>query len=284
VLVLLNFAIATWGQYLKTEKDYSDWKLHAQNEQKIAAQKIAAGCRKVLKRTESLESCLAHQVKSYENQANIDQDLKAQRDMVWWAKLGFFTTFVSTAVGAVGLLFLWSSLKQTREAISIDRDVGHAQVRAYLSVEVPKNEDLIVEEGFKVELLIKNTGQSPARNVNHIAGIVIWPQPLKSGDGFPIIVEPSVGSVGVSLASGESIVIDAVMAKNITVKDVVEAMRTGDKPIYLCSWVFYKDVFGKDRQVWFCAELLKNGKSKIIKGTAYPLFSWTIARTHNQAD
>jgi hypothetical protein len=66
-------------------------------------------------------------------------------------------------------LLIWS-LRQTRQAISNDREIGHSQVRAYLTVE-ECGAWLIEGDGIAVTVSIKNRGQSPARSVHFAVAV-----------------------------------------------------------------------------------------------------------------
>jgi hypothetical protein len=132
--ILAWIGLSVYSKYVAVQNDYEKWSKSTYAHQNAAAQEAALRCSRTTKGADALKACLVAEINAYQENKNTNQDLKAQRDMAWWAMWGFYLTLVSTVIGAIGLFFLWRSLKQTREAISIDREVGHAQVRAYLSV------------------------------------------------------------------------------------------------------------------------------------------------------
>lgn len=95
-------------------------------------------------------------------------DLAAQQEMAFWAKLMLIASVASLVATIGGAVLVWQSLRLTREAISNDREIGHAQARAYIGVELwlKKNPDNNSGNDYIIECIIKNTGQTPAYDLN----------------------------------------------------------------------------------------------------------------------
>lgn len=97
-----------------------------------------------------------------------ESTLSAARASIW--------TTVLTAVGVVFLGFtLWythETLVATRSAVDETRRLGEAQVRAYLSVE---KAEIVCRDRLPpiIRLSVKNSGNSPARNVKILHKIAI---------------------------------------------------------------------------------------------------------------
>lgn len=126
-------------------------------------------------------------------------DLKAQKDMAFWAMLMFFATVASVIVTSVGLGLIWQTLiytrdtlgeakkttkaaedavteareatKAARDTITVTRVLGEAQVRAYIFCEGAGFQ--VEKSGVYVRPRIRNYGQSPARNVT-IKARLVW--------------------------------------------------------------------------------------------------------------
>jgi hypothetical protein len=97
--------------------------------------------------------------------------------MAFWAMSMFWIAAAQAGLTAVGILFIWRALDYTRkaveeaenatkvatESVGVSREIGQAQVRAYLSCTGGTYKigpyDLICY------LDIANSGQSPATNV-----------------------------------------------------------------------------------------------------------------------
>lgn len=115
---------------------------------------------------------------AYEQSADY-YDLKAQQDMAKWALLMFVVT-------AVGVFYVALTLEAAKEANNVARDIGIAQVRAYISVlsfEFSGNPTRFTvntvtgesRSAHTVELHARNDGQTPARNVRILGDIIVKP-------------------------------------------------------------------------------------------------------------
>jgi hypothetical protein len=84
-------------------------------------------------------------------------DLKAQQDMAWAAKIGLILIGATVFFAALA----WKATKQTNK---ITREIGEAQVRAYVSIVSATMQFGTDYEHPFVSVQVKNSGQSPARN------------------------------------------------------------------------------------------------------------------------
>jgi len=109
--------------------------------------------------------------------------------MAFWTGIQVWLTIGSIAISALGLLLVWMSLRQTRQAITNDREVGHAQVKAHISIDVETpivRPDELLRHAFN----IRNTGQSPVYKAKYAAGFNILPDPLPAGIGHLGGIQP----------------------------------------------------------------------------------------------
>ncbi|WP_421580086.1 hypothetical protein [Shinella sp. M31] len=253
VLLVINVMLGTFSAYQQSLELYRNEKTRSEDERKKAAEEIAARCNVILDPTETFRGCVAREIEAYEKQANTDNDLKAQQDMAFWAQAVFWLTSLGTLISAVGLAFVWQSLKQTRQAILTDREVGHAQVRAYVAIDAQTpvvRPDVVPEHTFK----IRNTGQSPAYSVAYISGFQILPHPLPSTTGHIGGLAPGQDMPRAALAAGEFIIGEAFGIRELTKEDFRD-LQNGTKALYWFARVFYDDVFKQRHETSFCGRL-----------------------------
>lgn len=286
VLLLLNVGLEVWRQYDLRRDAYREYQNRTYSDRQKAADGIASRCAIVGAPTEAIGACLADEIESYQEQDSTEQDLKAQQDMAFWA-------LMTTVVGAGGfilsfggLIMLWRSLRQTREAINNDREVGHAQVRAYISIDC---DQLIVYHGTKIKkcnFKIVNSGQSPAITVNYLAAILIDDFP-RMVDSPPYVIHPTARKSNVSIPAGGSIEGEATSDDGIEFSDYTEAISNLSKNLYLYVIVTYKNVFKKECTTEFFVHLNKERakqKDAIKEKLFYVHDGWHVADTHNWVD
>jgi hypothetical protein len=103
-----------------------------------------------------------------------EKDLNAQREMADWAEgmlwATLFVGFLTISITGLGVYWVRETLVETRkavkaadDAVSVTREIGEAQVRAYLSVTGGSFSVRLGSAHYHIK--IKNVGQSPARNV-----------------------------------------------------------------------------------------------------------------------
>lgn len=243
-------------------------------------------------------------------------DLKAQKAMALWAKLMFFASIASVAVTAVGLELLRRTLKATKdaatyaesaaraawetveqakaatlaaqEAVGVTREIGQAQVRAYLSI-IPQ-EPIDVDWPISwpaVELIIENTGQSPSQNVVLKAAIFRRPysfqgldvsQQANDMDSFMYSnKEIDLGMISSSGQKRKTIRHSSVLTKN----DYNAVLDRGDDAIFIVALVTYNDFFGKEvRHTRLCARMIDGVPGPGDKTLRY---AWEPTRLHNDA-
>ena len=124
-------------------------------------------------------------------------DLQAQQDMAFWAKLMFVAAVVTAAITFGGLILIWRTLHHTRraadsalnmvseaklatnaaqDAVEVTREIGQAQVRAYLACTEAKY--TISKTSIFCQLVIANKGLSPANQIE-IAAFLSPQKPVK---------------------------------------------------------------------------------------------------------
>jgi len=102
-------------------------------------------------------------------------DLQAQQSMAsaaWWM---FGATIVATALSAGALIALVTSLRQTRQAIADNRDIGEHQTQAYVHAET-----ITGSLANGVMVTVANTGLTPASHFS----VTYTAQVVKRGEVF----------------------------------------------------------------------------------------------------
>ncbi|MCC8975929.1 hypothetical protein [Bradyrhizobium brasilense] len=101
--------------------------------------------------------------------------------------VGFFTFLLVFATAWL----VWATIKLWRGA----EETAQRQLRAYVAVD-PKAINIHGPSGtVNVGYELRNTGQTPAHNVQHASTLEIWPFPLPRDFVIPL-PSPSVTSVG----------------------------------------------------------------------------------------
>jgi hypothetical protein len=224
----------------------------AKERQEKASQEIASRCSIGVDRSEEIRVCVAKEIEAYREQNKSSRELEVQQQSANWALGSLAVSFGALVVSAFGLWMLRQSLLYTRAAIGISREIGHAQVRAYLSI---TPEITVCLPGRKVEATIKviNEGQSPAKNFGYIAYIYMRDHPMPE-TSWPLIV-PAEGQKtpkGVLPPKAEHFC-EAISPEILTPEDYRMIRENGKRRLYIAMVAFYSDVFGEDRVSTYCS-------------------------------
>jgi hypothetical protein len=290
-LLALAFAsqliFGVWSQYEANRNAYRAYQEKAEQDQKKTADDIAKDCEVIPQISPALRDCLRKAILAYQKNDTTNKDLQAQQDMAFWA-------LITAIVGAGGLLIsiggvylLFQSLRQTRTAITNDREIGEAQVRAYLSVESPEQHSIDIRPNqiFKAELKIKNTGQSPAYNVRYVAALMPLEYPLADTQVDLIGPDPDSIQRGVTIGASAETRIEAELTRALTAQEIVSVKSEGPTRLFAVAIVTYFDIFKREeRKTKYCAYLtagiaIVDPQSRKI-GTKH---EWALANVHNEA-
>lgn len=244
-------------------------------------------------------------------------DLKAQKAMALWAMLMFVASVASVAVTAAGLELLrrtlnatkdaatyaesaaraaWETVEQAKaatlaaqEAVGVTREVGQAQVRAYISVSAELPKGLALNQTLRVKLSIKNTGQSPAHSVVCRALLVVRDCDFDGNEDFTILktIADTLPPLGENLGVIPSGSFTEGIARCGIVSDRDFPKRQIDDG-YACftivAIVTYRDVFNNIlRQTRYCAILEDAHQQSDPKTPNDWEFRWQPTRFHNDA-
>lgn len=252
IYFFVNGALNIWAQYELADKTYAENQQRAEEAANKSYAKIAEECQVIAQSNPAFRDCLKEKALAYQKKESAEQDLKAQQHMAFWAMWTFIAGLGSAIVAMLGLLALAYSIFQIRTSINNDREIGHAQVRAYVSV-VPGQIEELFEIGKKIpiEFKIRNDGASPAKNLRHIAVVKV----LSQVDGQNIGgVVPQKGVTPPSYTLSGPVPFSSMIESDeiLTEQDFDSIMSDGDRRLYLFGTVWYDDVFKQGRHTNFC--------------------------------
>ncbi|WP_321505302.1 hypothetical protein [Breoghania sp.] len=288
IVILLSILLGTWEWYIGNREIAYNYQQRAEDDRKRAAQEIADRCAITLASPEAFRMCLINEIWAYRKKALSNQDLEAQQEMARWTAIMGVVGIVSIPLSVLGLIALWLSLRQTRRAISTDREVGHAQVRAYVSLEPARITEISPGKVLSGKFEIKNTGQSPAHQMKYIARIFVENAGFSESEADIVAAIPDDRKLGAFIPANGSMEGEAE-SDILSEDDIKSAMKTGDKKLFLVCIVTYFDVFGvergyPERKTRLCAFLEQKGN--IVHrsdGRTIRAYSWILTGPHNDA-
>ncbi|MCC0035958.1 MAG: hypothetical protein H6887_11945 [Hoeflea sp.] len=212
-------------------------------------------------------------------QQSVAEDTARMRRIAWY---GFFT-------GVAGVTLLIWTLMETRNSVAVAREMGQKQTRAYLALKLeavtpPQAVHGDYPQAFT--LVLRNTGQSPARNVNvgaqakwmargtasPCADLVFFGEATKT---WPMAI-PSQGTQ------------DFEFSDELCQRDFLAQDTTGDSIVpTVFGIVFYDDVFGnrhKTRFAYFVETMIEQTTTDGIRLQRATGVNITIAPFHNDED
>jgi len=111
-------------------------------------------------------ACLVESANAESGEQQAYYDLKAQQDMAAWAFGMLIVTIWLSVITLFGVGFVWRTLVETKKMAGVTREIGQAQVRAYLSFDSVQAVFITSGGGectaIRFRPYIKNTGQTPA--------------------------------------------------------------------------------------------------------------------------
>jgi hypothetical protein len=225
---------------------------------------------------QDLRDCAEKTVKTSRETDRSEEDLYAQKQMAQWAYwLLLFTSFigiVSIAITGVGTYLLLRTVMLSGQANTINRDIGIAQVRAYLTCTGGKY--VISGSGVTCYYSIKNTGQSPAMKVS-IEGTLTF-----LGGNFGAIPKEVIdllqsymvmGNENIAIGSCETISAGAAAESNIFwpnynfIQEQFEKIRMAGEQFDIRVRITWFDVF-KRQQILPVILQKVNGSDMFIEG------------------
>jgi len=127
----------------------------------------------------ALRQCVIESTEMAQNQSESRQGLFAQQDMSRWAFWMMIISGCTLLVTGIGIVWIRDTLVETRravkaadDAVKVTRDIGEAQISPYLSI-VHASAFIDERNGISFTVQVKNSGQTPAKNVHVIVSVWI---------------------------------------------------------------------------------------------------------------
>lgn len=186
------------------------------------------------------------------------RDLQAQEDMRDAAVFTVRLTIAGLVLGLIGTLYLVRTFDETRRVTVETARIGEAQLRSYLSVADLTLEATRVGGVFNLSLVLRNSGQSPARRLA-VEGELIASFRYEDGRSDPdLVVAPLLRRIApTDLPVGEREVVNGHFVSNEAWFQVVgEDGGYGDRALASLIanvTVMAEDVFGHGQGLCFAA-------------------------------
>jgi hypothetical protein len=171
--------------------------------------------------------------------------IRDQNRQIFWSNLLLGLTLAATAWAAIAAS---KAARAADEATSVSRRIGEAQTRAYVNHAGVVLKPLTANEPLHITVNFKNSGLSPALDLQIFADGDFLPIDTKDND-FPA-VDRGKSNVKATLGAGSTantvIITDAVPSP-----DVLGKFVSGEIAAFAWGRIWYKDVFGQERETAF---------------------------------
>jgi len=190
-------------------------------------------------------NCVWREIKAERNEERAEYDLQAQQDMAVWALGMLFVSMFGLLATIVGVVYVALTLRETRR-------IGEAQVRAYLSVESASY--VAYPNLFEVTIVVKNSGNSPARQLKMLNDLS-WNEPKVTIDdvvigkhGWQYHAASFISVINDIPASGGGI--GQCSFYRAVEDDIVDRIaRRMKSPVWIRCALSWRDVFGKESAI-----------------------------------
>ena len=207
----------------------------------------------------ALITCVQKEVEAAHDHRRSESDLSAQQDMSQWAYWLLWVSIGGIAVSTLALYLIWRTLKVTGDTLTATqnmatdtREIGEAQVRAYLSFQLEGTDfraPILAPDDTTIPLpnivvslrgSIENKGQSPASEISILFRVG------ETYHGATVDLEEDGGlwvqkPIAHSIHAGDSLP-DRKVSR--TFHADIESLSASDKIIYFAVAMQWKDVFG----------------------------------------
>jgi hypothetical protein len=205
----------------------------------------------------------------------------------WPALYGYRLKITDTLIiGFMALLLgaIWLLWRATRKIVSNAELVTERQLRAYLAV-VPKGFG-----GFKantlgrIDLVIKNLGQTPAQKIKHRFDWAVLPNPLPARHKFP----PPTREVSSGVLPPKDETATAFIGDAAFTAQQIEAVSRNEARVHCWGYTEYEDIF---RQRWRIRLSVSVGGEAFTRAInlpddhpSAPRWSWEYGNGHNEIE
>lgn len=232
--LLAAFVVGGYLLGLQLGKEAGEHQANTDTYAKHAADEIESACFGLDTVAES--KCIIRVIEATNEHERAESDLIAQRNMARWALMMLVATVLMAGITAYGVYYVWQTLNVTR-------DIGQAQVRAYISIK--PNHISFLKTGsaskfkFVIKCLVQNSGSSPAQKAELLFNAFQEVDTLSARR----VDEAELGSdVSISDIAANS-TIESTLSTTV-VLDFDRLLQAEDRVVFYILLKF-KDVFGR---------------------------------------
>lgn len=227
---------------------------------------------------DALMDCIHEEITSGQEHARAQSDLYSQQQMALWAKLMTLVTLIGTLAGIGGIVLIYKTLGATRETNDVTRDIGQAQVRAYVGYKdtIPDTQ-IDLEKGIyllKFNVVLTNYGQSPAKEITYRVSNFAMPEEWQGGE-IQVPEYKIATTRGKTLGANQPVSLSVDEWLPPIVFDMWAAKKHRVFAFASCEWV---DVFDRKWRLEVCKEVMDDGPHPKVKG--FRKFTFR-SHTHN---
>lgn len=169
-LILIGVAVAIFATGLTFGVDAGRNEVTARQHYEAEKQSMLSACAGA--ESANLSKCIVDAIETAQGNSDSRQSLYAQKDMSDWAFWMMLTSLGMFFVSLLGVIWIKGTLDETRravrsadDAVSVTREIGMMQARAYLEVKTVTLTATDNPDVFDAALQIENVGQTPARDI-----------------------------------------------------------------------------------------------------------------------
>ncbi len=202
--------------------------------------------------------CVYDKVEASEETARTEEDLVAQQRAAWAAMVGAGLGFFTMAISAIGLWFIYETLKATRaavveaneatdaarQAVEITKDSSQKQLRAYLAISGVEI-FFIDDTRMRIDVNVVNLGATPAKIARVVRRAWVGPRGVRN----PLAEGPDPGLNVMHKANLGKDQTDRVIIL-LKAKDFV-GLNTPTTDFYVYGQIDYTDIFNEPQHVKF---------------------------------
>lgn len=222
-------------------------------------------------------------------------DLDAQESVANSTRWLLLIALFQTALGVVGTILVWRTLIFNRkaietadQAIAVTREIGEAQVRAYIGVTIKAgpNQPSQMQAGQtpEIRITITNHGSSPAKRMRVMGVIFLADEPPRPGSINFQWPDPERADSETTLASGRDSFTTLYAMEPLTQTDREAIFAAGaSRQMFAAGRVTYDDVFHKPHETRFCFALRLTEVRREGEGLS-AVTNWGTTRHFNEVD
>lgn len=176
-------------------------------------------------------------------------DLVAQQEMARWSKWMFWATAFSALASVLAACLLYMTLHMTQTT-------SHKQLRAYVSMSFFELPVFSANQHIQMKFVLKNRGQTPAKNVRSAFRVEVWPYPLPP-DWDIGELRPDPAERVVLQAGGDQLI--GHRSTRVIDQEAIARVTDGTSMrLYAVGLVEYEDVFGRPHSTQMCVYFVPN--------------------------